>query len=251
MEILNSGFDGWVGYVDADAFIVNLNFDIFSYLNPKSDKSIIIPRSRVNDDLYWEINDGIFFINFSNQTSAKIVKNWYEEFMAISDRDLERCEDWVGIENDQDLLQKVLMNNPEFAAYVEHDNVNIYGADSKFIRQILRVDAPTYQQRLRIIESLAFAVLERDGQGESVITHGGLARQAFDQACITALYEVLLLRKADDFGLAENLKSFINSGRDLPRIMKSFIKSDEFKANFSNFCEVYNIDNPHSLTERG
>ena len=241
MEVIESGFDGWVAYVDADGFIVNLHFDIHEYLDRNSKKALIIPRSRVNDDVYWEINDGIFFINLANKNARIIIESWYKEFMSIEDNDLKRCDDWVGIPNDQDLLQKVLKENMELEPYVVHDNVNIYGTGSKFIRQILRVDAPTYIQRLRMVEGLVFAVLARDGEESPGISHGELARRAFDEAFVTALYEVLLLRKADEVGFAENLKSLGRDGGNLAGMIKSFLKSAEFRDKFPKFCETYNL----------
>ena len=55
-RLLNAGYSGWVCYLDADAYIADLDFDLTAYLRDKGDFALIAaPGARAG---WWDVNAG-------------------------------------------------------------------------------------------------------------------------------------------------------------------------------------------------
>lgn len=144
-QIANSGFSGWLCYLDADAYIVDLEFDLAGYLADKRDIAIIVATDQPHnfETPYWSINAGVFFINLSHPIGREIIWNWAEQFDAITDEQLDNAVSWGDIEDDQGMLVRILQSVPGGSKSVltirgEPNLINYH--TGLFIRQILRSD---------------------------------------------------------------------------------------------------------------
>jgi hypothetical protein len=157
-RLLASGFSGWVCYLDADAFIADLDFDIRQYLAAKSDTALIAATDQPHlpDRPYWAVNAGTFFINLGNDIGRQVVWDWSERLEAVSDERLEKAEEWAF--DDQGLLGRVLQLVPAERIEILRGEPNLINyASGLFIRQILRTE--TFERRLSQLRSETDRVL--------------------------------------------------------------------------------------------
>jgi len=159
-RLLASGFSGWVCYLDADAFIADLDFDVRQYLADKSDTALVAATDQphVPNRPYWAVNAGTFFINLGNDMGRQIVWDWAEKLEAVSDESLEKAEEWAF--DDQGLLGRVLQRVPPERIEIHRGEPNLINYSSGlFIRQILRTE--TFERRLSQLRSETDRVLAR------------------------------------------------------------------------------------------
>ncbi len=150
-ELLDRGFTGWAFYLDADAYIQDLDFDLEAYLADKQDRAAIFATSGVTDRA-WDVNAGVALINFGHPQGRALVRSWAERFAAHSDDFLRDAVEWIHDGNDQDLLHHILREEPEIAAAVHVVPMTFMnGPHASFVRQQLRTMAPTLQARLEIL----------------------------------------------------------------------------------------------------
>lgn len=153
---------GWVLYLDADAYINDLNFDVMGFLKKHDESAFIF--ARINDSLdcpYWNVNAGVFFANLSHPICVSIIRQWKNFYdLFFSREDYRVAKNWDDVINDQTSLHQILRCNayktyinslPEFQKLINHPQ----GA---FIRQVLRndhtsIDDASFENRLRIIRS--------------------------------------------------------------------------------------------------
>ena len=67
------GNRGWVVYLDADAYVADLGFDLVSYLGDKADVCAVFTRAGASPQ-WWDINDGVFLMNLGNPHARWIVR---------------------------------------------------------------------------------------------------------------------------------------------------------------------------------
>jgi hypothetical protein len=160
-QLLIGGFSGWVGYLDADAFIADLDFDIKAYLADKDHLAIIIATDNPShpDRPYWAINSGTFFINLGNPVGREIVWQWAEKLDDITEEKWPVFFDWSF--GDQGMLSDILKILPNGSKYVLtlYDEPNLINySGGTFIRQILRADLP-FSERQDLLRSATDRVL--------------------------------------------------------------------------------------------
>lgn len=143
-RLLNNGFSGWVCYLDADAYIADLGFDLRKFLADKNELALIIAIDNPFEPNrpYWRMNDGVFFINLGHPVGREIVWQWGEE---LDDRSelLKTAAEWSF--GDQALLIDVLRalpNGPDYVLTLRENPSLINGSAGLFIRQIVRADMP-------------------------------------------------------------------------------------------------------------
>ena len=172
---LESGFDGWLIYLDADAFVVGLTFDLRAYLEHHADRALIARASVPEDAPTWRINAGVLMFNLRHPAAARIILIWKRLF------DLSRLFGQLSVRpawaivDDQKLLQAVLWAAPglkKFIHYEQPDLVN--GADATFIAQFLLSDVPDMDMRIalvaaRIARAFVEAGLDPAEAGETAI----------------------------------------------------------------------------------
>lgn len=163
-ELLDRGFTGWAFYLDADAYIQDLDFDLAAYLADKQDRAAIFATSGVtNRD--WDVNAGVALINFGHPQGRALVRCWAERFGAHSDDFLRDAVEWIHVGNDQDLLHHILREEPEIAPAVLVVPMSFMnGPHASFVRQQLRTMAPTLQARLEILTEAVASSLRNAGE---------------------------------------------------------------------------------------
>ena len=143
-EYIDAGLSGWILYMDADAYICDMSFNVTEYLADKGNYAFIV--SKVSDDdecPSWNINDGVFFANLTHPVCRYVIKEWYKFYDSIyHESDYANASRWDDIINDQTSLHDILQT-PHLDEYIDstNGNANLFNsADGRFIRQVLRDD---------------------------------------------------------------------------------------------------------------
>ena len=194
--LIAAGYSGWVCYMDADAYIADLDFDVGKYLNQKDDVALIAAHAGT-DFGWWDINAGVFFIDTGHPVARTIVENWNSVFDMVTDDHLKDAVQWQN-PDDQYLLHEVLKALPEAQKHVFLDigstrTIN-YG-DARFIRQILAVRG-SFNERIRNLRIEVNRVL---GCPSNALEAGNPAHAdvaAVEEAFVLALYRVLASSKS-------------------------------------------------------
>ncbi len=206
-RLVQTGFLGWVCYLDADAFIADLDFDLRNYLADKNEFALIAapggpPR------VWWNMNDGVFLINLGNPVGRQIIRDWAIRFAMITDEQLQNAEAWGSVPSDQPLLHEVLQSIPDGNKYtLVEDASRLLNYNGRFIKQVLRA-AGTFAGRLARLNSSVELVLNpsygdqpilsgnEPASGNTTSVNDEETRQLF----VRALYRVLLRREPDPEG---------------------------------------------------
>jgi tRNA (mo5U34)-methyltransferase len=158
-EMIEEGFTCWVFYLDADAFVVDLSFDLRSLISDIAKPIIMAPGGLSGQP--WDVNDGVFVIDLSNDTARDLILAWHSDFMSTSDEALLAAPEWHMVESDQPRLQRILRENECFGSCVGMaDRYLLNDHKSSFVRQILRSNAATWQERLMRVRKETADVLQ-------------------------------------------------------------------------------------------
>ena len=167
-EIVARGFTGWAVYLDADAYVRDLDFDLPAYLREHRACAAIFARSGISDHA-WDVNSGVAMVNCGHPLGRRLVELWAAAFEAFSDDELKQMPEWRGAD-DQAMLHAILREQADLAAAVRVESMDLLNsAHARFIRQRLRAQFPTFDDRLRTIGEEVDAVMraagvERPGQ---------------------------------------------------------------------------------------
>lgn len=177
-DLLARGFTGWAVYLDADAYVQDLDFDLAAYLADKQDRAAIFATSGVTGEA-WDVNAGVALINFGHPQGRALVECWAARFAAHSDAFLRDAIEWIDVGNDQDILHHILREEPEIAAAVLVEQMAfINGPHASFIRQHLRTMAPTLQDRLDALSAAVSEIMRGAGQPVPAQADDGNRRSA-------------------------------------------------------------------------
>ena len=146
-ELLDRGFDGWIIWLDADAYIADLNFDIVGYLRSIGSKSLVVTQSgsTLHD---WDINNGVFMLNLGSHFGRVIAYSWYSSLFTISDDEFSNALEWYSIPDDQTMLQWQLQVRNDLSLHVHfEENTLINSTYASFIRQVMRVHGESFDDR--------------------------------------------------------------------------------------------------------
>jgi hypothetical protein len=219
-ELLARGYDGWVIYLDADAYVFDLDFDLRSYLAEKRDAAAVMVS--MGNDPRWAVNAGVFMLNLGHEAGRRIVEDWAAKFAELSDDQLAGMEVWDDGLSDQSMLFEVLDEDATLRDAVHYESSElINGNYSRFIRQLLRAYYPVQREREQAIRNAASEVL--GGEGED------LAARVYP-AVISALYRVLLARDPDAAGMEHYGECFRRDGIEIGfrEALAAFMVSPEY-----------------------
>ncbi len=162
-EYVEQGFDGWVLYLDADAVVVDLGWDVRAYLTAKTEfAAVLVPAGEDVPD--WEVNDGVAFFNLGHPRCRALIAAWNGAFAEIGDGALRGAGRWDLVRNDQDMLQDILRADPALRATVFLESPRALNSrEATLIRQVLRAQEPEMAARRRAIEAEAELALRRAG----------------------------------------------------------------------------------------
>jgi hypothetical protein len=147
---MERGFQGWVCYLDADAYVSDLDFDLRKYLTDKSDVALIAAYGGKTE--YWSVNAGVLLFNLSHPVARSILYEWHRSFEQITDDQLLSMRKWEDGPEDQQLLQNVLKTLPyaEKHFLIERSQPYLMNYRGRFIRQVLRVEGNLEERKKRL-----------------------------------------------------------------------------------------------------
>lgn len=151
-DLLALGFDGWFLYLDADALIRQMDFDIRRYLGRRRHYAMI---ATPGGEPHWAINAGVLFLNLGDKRCRDLAGRWIANVHRVVTLDLLRrsrepwqpLPDGTPFPDDQHLLQVILRDHPALlaATLVERDQLFNMGG-GRFIRQFIRAGGtPAYR----------------------------------------------------------------------------------------------------------
>jgi hypothetical protein len=217
MELLEANHRGWIFYLDADAYIADMEFDIHVYLKQHHDRAMIIGPGGLSGEP-WDLNDGVFLINLAHETAREIVRLWHASLFETSDGELRDAPDWENAPNDQSWLQCILRRRPDLGDAIEiADRAFFNDYQARFVRQIFRSEELTLQKRKEIISA------ER-------------ARMIGESSCklveiVSGLYHEILGRAPDEDGLRYYLElaaSIAPIEQGILHVVRGLTASEEF-----------------------
>lgn len=183
-DLVESGYRGWVCYLDADAYIYDLDFDLGAYLADKQGHAGIL-TTVIGDKDYWSINNGVMFLNLAREEAREVIALWVDRFMAVSDQSLMELTEWPYDINDQTFLVDILGAHPRLREAMFYESAllmnHIYAA---FIRQLVRAHFPAQRERTLALKTAVTEVLRDEDDFE----------ERFYPPLISTLFRVLLHR---------------------------------------------------------
>ncbi len=194
-DLLRGGRFDWAVYMDADAFVVDLGFDLSGYLERHRGAALIATSSRVSDQ-WWDVNDGVLMVNLRHPATPWLLDGWRTAFeTAYDDALLRDTRSWSN-PDDQEMLQWLLRDNPARRADVAQASPAVLNAPrARFIRQMLRSHFSTPEMRLQALRTAVDEALERGHDTEHP------SRETQIQQALSLLYRATLRRDVDDYGL--------------------------------------------------
>lgn len=171
-DMLDRGVGGWVLYLDADAMIIDQDFDLRRYLRDRDHHAGIF--SGWCSDRPYDINSGGFAINLSHPWGRALVVDYHRAVADIPDAEFEGALRWeLDVPEDQLILFRILSD------YYEHrrcgdqflfERTNgSYVNNGPFISQQLRSMHGDFPSRLAAIRRRVGEVLHgrRDGRNDN------------------------------------------------------------------------------------
>lgn len=226
---IESGYDGWIIYVDADAYIADLSFDIGAYLAERSQYALIAAPSGVIPPRWWDINAGVFAINLGHAKARRLVDLWYEKFMAPPLEVLSAEKTWGDVIDDQAILHDSLNAIERFEEALLLDE-GVFNWNSRFIRQVVREAGPMWLRIKRIEEAVNQSLAEA-GMDTSALPLRGHhnEREDANEEFVEAVYQVMFGRNPDPGGRQSSLAALRSGERTYLKDLHSCMASPEFK----------------------
>jgi hypothetical protein len=151
-EALDQDFDGWIVYLDADSFVVDLNFDFTAYLEQHADAPLIARAVIPGKAPTWNINAGVLIFNMKHPQTRSLIRTWKGLFDLSRKAGLLLLPPRLAPVNDQILLHWALRVNPSLVQAVRFEHPDfINGALASFIVQFLRADAQDFDLRISLV----------------------------------------------------------------------------------------------------
>src|SRR5579872_2801453 len=73
---IRRGYRGWILYLDADAYVSDVNFDARAYLATRKEYGLIALPVRPASVETGDVNAGILFFNTCNKSGRAIIRRW-------------------------------------------------------------------------------------------------------------------------------------------------------------------------------
>ena len=238
-QLLDAGHTGWVCYMDADAYIADLDFDVRTYLIDKSGTSPIIGAG-APDAPWWHVNAGVFLINLSHPAGKRIVRGWSYRFGTITDLELQSYDDWATAPEDQLLLAQTLQAMPEIEGTVHVDKQVphvINYSDGLFIKQQLRAYG-SFEERVRRTTEEVDAVLDPVRQRSVMRNRAVAALAQIEEEIARALCTTILLREPEPSELRDAVDQ-LRCGASVAELIESRFRCTEFAEKYHLFLRKY------------
>jgi hypothetical protein len=163
-EALEAGFDGWIVYLDADSFVVDLDSDFTAYLKQHADAPLIARAVIPEKAPTWNINAGVLIFNMKHPQIARLIKTWKRLFDFWRMMGLLLLPPRLAPVNDQILLHWALRLNPRLIRAIRFEHPDfINGTLSNFIVQFLRSDVKDFDLRISLVIERVRQAFEASG----------------------------------------------------------------------------------------
>jgi hypothetical protein len=168
-ELIAEGHDGWVLYLDADAFVVDMDFPIGEYLDARNEYAGIVVHAGATP-AYWDINNGVMFLNLKTEVAKLIVRDWSRRHQEILEEPEYLSRERPTYFGDQRLLQHVLRDNPLWfdSLLVESQEI-MNSMHATFIRHHLRAFTPDFGLRLAAIREEVDDIMKRHSAEQQAV----------------------------------------------------------------------------------
>lgn len=223
-----AGYDGWVVYVDADAYIADLSFDIGAYLAERSQYALIAAPSGLTPPRWWDINAGVFAINLGHDKARELVDLWFEKFMAPPLDVLSAEAVWGDVIDDQAILHEALNAVDGFEDVLLRDE-GVFNWNARFIRQVVRDAAPMWLRIERIEQAVSQSLAAAGIDASGVPQASGGNREEANEEFVEAIYKVMFGRHPDPGGRLSSLAALRSGERTYRDDLNSCMESPEFK----------------------
>ena len=151
-ESLDAGFDGWLVFLDTDAFIVDFAFDLDAYLKAHEDRALILRPSVPGASNAWRVNVGVLFVNARHPLAVRAVRVWARLLRLAQAAGQLALPPRYALVDDQKLFQFHMMLNPALRRSTHYeDPLLINGAEASFIAHYLLSDVPDLDMRIAMI----------------------------------------------------------------------------------------------------
>jgi hypothetical protein len=151
-EALEASFDGWIVYLDADSFVVDLKFDLPAYLAQHPDAPLIARAVIPEKAPTWNINAGVLIFNMKHPQTAFLLRTWKRLLDFWQRTGLLLLPPRLAPINDQILLHWTLRLSPSLVGAMRFEHPDfINGSFSSFIVQFLRADVKDFDLRISLI----------------------------------------------------------------------------------------------------
>lgn len=223
-ELLDRGVRGWAVYMDADAYIADLDFDLAAYLGDKVDRLGLLVTTPESAER-WNVNAGVVLLNLDHPLARRFVDGWRAKFLALSDERLVEMDRHLEWDNDQQMLYFLLSEDETIRdAFFYDDNRIINAVDARFIRQYLTAIDASLETRTATIEDMVTEIMP----GESTPS----ATQGQIPALVRSLYQAVLGREPDPDGFAHfaGMLGALGVGRGTHDALRVMLASDEYRA---------------------
>lgn len=161
MDLIAADYQGWVLYMDADAWIVDQGFDLRGYLADKRGYALIASPAENAFDAYWNVNNGVILFNLGHPFARALITEW-ERFLSRFDIAAE-AKSWnVEISGDQGMFHQILDKLPYAAELVFiEDKALLNSPWARFVRHALRAENTDFEKRLALMAEEIDGLLER------------------------------------------------------------------------------------------
>lgn len=224
-ELVDRGFSGWAFYLDADAYVVDLDFDLVAYLADKMDYSAILTPAMASGER-WDVNVGVCAFNCGHPGGRHLIAEWNSSFAAVTDERLAEAEIWLECDNDQDLFQQMLVREPCLMDDVFFQDTSLINSSyAAYIRQHLRGYSASFEEREEAIAQATRRVLP-----EASIKEGYGRR--FREQVVAGVYRGLLRRSPDPEGLSHAAGDLEMKGVEIGilNLIVSIMGSEEYRS---------------------
>jgi hypothetical protein len=221
-ELIDRGYRGWALYMDADAYVRDLDFDLRGYLADKGHHSAIM-ATIPGETVPWHINAGVLFFNLGHPQAIALIRDWKRRYMAVPDERLRTLSSVWDHENDQTMLYHSLNQNSELRDPVLFvDSMLFNHHEGRFIRQFLASLDTNIETRTDKIVNAVDELL----RGRSVATRGADA----EKIAVAELYRAILKREPDR-GSTGYVELIAARGlvEGVPEVVRYLLDSQEYK----------------------
>ena len=147
-EMLAAGFTGWLFYLDADAYVVDLSFDVRRLIADIGKPIIMAPGGRTGEK--WDVNVGVFLADLGSEIARDLMLAWHADFMMVSEESLRTMHNWPAddLGADQPRMHSILQKSQRFQDAIGlADRYILNDRSASFVRQILRAYPGGWEER--------------------------------------------------------------------------------------------------------